>query len=171
MGIKCFEMAAELKGIMKPLYAKHQDDIITGHFSKTMGEDWDNDDVNLLKWRAATAETGFEKTPAGTMDIPEQEYFDNAIVMVAMCKAGVELAFEEMVNVGLKPESACFESLPETPLIANTIARMKLHEMNSVISDTAEYGCYLFDHACKPLLTDFMKTVSTNVIGKSFSSE
>ncbi|MDG1195371.1 MAG: ketol-acid reductoisomerase, partial [Polaribacter sp.] len=29
----------------------------------------------------------------------------------------------------------------------------------------------LFDHACKPLLTDFMKTVSTNVIGKSFSSE
>merc|ERR1712008_361243 len=76
--IKCFEMAAELKGIMKPLYAKHQDDIITGHFSKTMMEDWDNDDVNLHKWRAATAETGFEKTPAGTMNIPEQEYFDNA---------------------------------------------------------------------------------------------
>ena len=52
--IKCFELAAELKGIMQPLYAKHQDDIITGHFSKTMMEDWDNDDVNLLKWRAAT---------------------------------------------------------------------------------------------------------------------
>ena len=52
--IKCFEMAAELKEIMQPLYAKHQDDIITGHFSKTMMEDWDNDDVNLLKWRAET---------------------------------------------------------------------------------------------------------------------
>ena len=52
--IKCFELAAELKVIMQPLYAKHQDDIITGHFSKTMMEDWDNDDVNLLKWRAAT---------------------------------------------------------------------------------------------------------------------
>jgi ketol-acid reductoisomerase len=24
--------------------------------------DWDNDDVNLLTWRAATAETNFEKT-------------------------------------------------------------------------------------------------------------
>ena len=24
-----------------------------------------------------------------------------------------------------------------------------------VISDTAEYGCYLFDHACRPLLADF----------------
>ena len=52
--IKCFELAAELKEIMQPLYAKHQDDIITGHFSKTMMEDWDNDDVNLLKWRAET---------------------------------------------------------------------------------------------------------------------
>jgi ketol-acid reductoisomerase len=40
--------------------------------------------------------------------------------------------------------------------------------MNRVISDTAEYGCYLFDHACKPLLSEFMKTVSTEVIGKNF---
>jgi hypothetical protein len=28
--------------------------------------DWDNDDVNLLTWRAATAETNFEKTVATT---------------------------------------------------------------------------------------------------------
>ena len=42
--------------------------------------------------------------------------------------------------------------------------------MNRVISDTAEYGCYLFDHACKPLLTDFMKTVSTDIIGTSYTS-
>merc|ERR1712039_807274 len=126
------ELADELKEIMRPLYVKHQDDIITGHFSKTMMEDWDNNDVNLLKWRAATAETGFEKTPAGTMDIAEQEYFDNAVLMVAMIRAGVELAFEEMVNVGMKPESAYYESLHETPLIANTIARKKLYEMNKV---------------------------------------
>jgi ketol-acid reductoisomerase len=33
--------------------------------------------------------------------------------------------------------------------------------MNRIISDTAEYGCYLFDHAAKPLLTDFMKTQVT----------
>ena len=42
--------------------------------------------------------------------------------------------------------------------------------MNRVISDTAEYGCYLFDHACKPLLEDFMKTVDTSIIGKPFAS-
>jgi len=167
--IKAYELAEELKTIMQPLYAKHQDDIITGVFSSTMMADWDNNDVNLLKWRAETAETGFEKTPAGSMDIPEQEYFDNAVVMVAMCKAGVELAFEEMVNVGIKPESAYYESLHETPLIANTIARMKLYEMNSVISDTAEYGCYLYDQACRPLLVDFMSKVDTDIIGTKYN--
>ena len=59
--IKAFELSEELKGIMSPLYAKHQDDIISA-FSRGMMADWDNGDANLLKWRAATAETGFEKT-------------------------------------------------------------------------------------------------------------
>merc|ERR1712100_565498 len=167
--IKVFDLSEELKGIMRPLYNKHQDDIITGHFSSTMMADWDNGDVDLLKWRAETAETGFEKTPAGDVTIPEQEYFDNAVLMVAMVKAGVELAFESMVSVGIKPESAYYESLHETPLIANTIARMKLYEMNSVISDTAEYGCYLYDQACRPLLKDYMASVDTNVIGTKFN--
>eukprot|EP00928_Gymnodinium_smaydae_P020188 TRINITY_DN1780_c0_g1_i1.p2 TRINITY_DN1780_c0_g1~~TRINITY_DN1780_c0_g1_i1.p2 ORF type:complete len:506 (-),score=155.76 TRINITY_DN1780_c0_g1_i1:15-1532(-) len=167
--IKAFELAEELKEIMQPLYFKHQDDIITGHFSKTMMEDWDNGDANLLKWRAETAETGFEKTPAGDMHISEQEYFDNAVLMVAMIKAGVELAFEEMVAAGMKPESAYYESLHETPLIANTIARKKLYEMNKVISDTAEYGCYLYTQACIPLLKDFMAKVDTDIIGTKFN--
>lgn len=168
--IKAYELSEELKGIMRPLYNKHQDDIITGQFSSTMMADWDNGDVNLLAWRAETAETNFEKTPAGSMDIPEQEFFDNAVLMVAMVKAGVELAFEAMVNVGIKPESAYYESLHETPLIANTIARKKLYEMNSVISDTAEYGCYLYDQACKPLLKDFMAKISTDVIGTKYNN-
>ena len=54
----------------------------------------------------------------------------------------------------------------ETPLIANTIARKKLHEMNATISDTAEYGCYLYNNACVPLLGDFMKKVGSDVIGR-----
>ena len=158
--MKAFELAAELKDIMRPLYEKHQNDIITGAFSSGMMADWDNDDTNLLKWRAETAETGFEKQPAGDMEIAEQEYFDNAVLMVAQVKAGVELAFEQMTRAGMKPESAYYESLHETPLIANTIARMKLYEMNRVISDTAEYGCYLYDQACRPLLVDFMEKVA-----------
>ena len=63
-----------------------------------------------------------------------------------------------------------YESLHETPLIANTIARMKLHEMNSVISDTAEYGCYLYTQACVPLLKDFMTKVDVDVVGTKFNT-
>lgn len=168
--IKAFDLATELKDIMRPLYQKHQDDIITGHFSKTMMEDWANDDANLLQWRAATAETAFEKSATSNVEINEQSFYDNGILMVAMVKAGVELAFETMVAAGIIEESAYYESLHETPLIANTIARKKLYEMNVVISDTAEYGCYLFDHACKPLLADFMQGVDTDIIGKGLSS-
>ena len=168
--VKAFFLAEELKDIMRPLFWKHQDDILSGVFSETMMKDWAVGDKNLLSWRAATGETAFEKTPAGSMEIKEQEYFDNAVLMVAFIKAGVELAFETMVESGMKPESAYYESLHETPLIANTIARKKLFEMNRVISDTAEYGCYLFDHACKPLLADFMKKIDTDVIGKNFNA-
>ncbi|MDT0621687.1 ketol-acid reductoisomerase [Croceitalea vernalis] len=168
--IKAFELAEELKDIMRPLFQKHMDDIMTGHFSKTMMEDWANDDKNLHTWRAATGETAFEKTPAGDMEISEQEFYDNGVLMIAMVRAGVELAFESMTESGIIAESAYYESLHETPLIANTIARKKLFEMNRVISDTAEYGCYLFDHACKPLLTDFMKTVDTDIIGTPYTS-
>ena len=169
--IKAFELSEELKTIMRPLFEKHMDDIISGHFSKTMMEDWVNDDVNLLKWRAATGETAFEKTELTSDHITEQEYFDHGVLLVAFVKSGVELAFETMVSAGIIEDSAYYESLHELPLIANTIARKKLFEMNRVISDTAEYGCYLFDHACKPLLADFMKTVDTSVIGKSFSTK
>jgi len=167
--IEAYKLADELKTIMTPLFAKHMDDILSGEFSRIMMEDWANGDKNLLAWRAATGETDFEKTPAGNIEISEQEYFDNATLMVAFVKAGVELAYETMTSAGIKPESAYYESLHETPLIANTIARKKLFEMNRVISDTAEYGCYLFDHACKPLLADFMKKVDTNLIGKNFN--
>ena len=163
--IKAFELSEQLKEILQPLFEKHMDDIMSGHFSKTMMEDWANDDKNLLSWRAATGETAFEKTEITDKEISEQEFFDNGILMVAFVRAGVEMAFDTMVAAGIKEESAYYESLHETPLIANTIARKKLFEMNRIISDTAEYGCYLFDHAAKPMLTDFMKGINTDVIG------
>ena len=160
------ELADELKDIMRDLYNKHMDDIITGRFSTGMMEDWANDDAKLLTWRAATAETSFEKSSAGDMEISEQEYYDHGILMAAMIKAGVELAFESLTDSGVIAESAYYESLHEVPLIANLIGRKKLYEMNKVISDTAEYGCYLFSHECVPLLEEFMKKIDTDVIGK-----
>ena len=169
--IRAFELAEEMKYLMRPLFEKHQDDIMSGVFSSTMMADWANDDVNLLKWRAETNETAFEKQPLTDEDISEQEYYDKGILMIAMVKAGVELAFETMVDAGIIEESAYYESLHETPLIANTIARKKLYEMNVVISDTAEYGCYLFDQAARPLLKDFMSRQGTDVIGAGMEGD
>jgi len=164
--LKAFDLAEELKVIMRPLYNKHMDDIMAGRFSGGMMEDWANDDAQLLGWRKETGETAFEKTSNTDQEIAEQEYFDHGILMVAMVRAGVELAFETMTAAGIKEESAYYESLHETPLIANTIARKKLYEMNATISDTAEYGCYLYNHACLPLLSDFMTRIDTDVIGR-----
>ena len=166
--IKAYTISEELKDLMSPLFIKHMDDIMSGHFSTTMMDDWKNDDVNLLKWRAETGETKFEKTQATTDEISEQEYFDNGVLMVAFVRAGVELAYETMVSSGIVEESAYYESLHELPLIANTVARKKLFEMNRIISDTAEYGCYLFDHACKPLIKSYVDQLPKNIIGNSF---
>lgn len=169
--IRANELCEEMKAILEPLFHKHMDDIMSGRFSATMMEDWAKDDVNLLTWRKETGESAFEKTPATGTEICEQEFFDKGILMVAMIKAGVELAFDTMVAAGIKEESAYYESLHEVPLIANLIARKKLYEMNVVISDTAEYGCYLFNHAALPLLSEFMKTVDTDVIGKGITPD
>ena len=166
--IEAFRISEELKFIMRPLFQKHMDDIMSGHFSSTMMKDWANNDVNLLKWRAQTGETTFEKTIITADEITEQEFFDNGLLMVAFIRSGVELAFETMTKSGIIAESAYYESLHETPLISNLIAKNKLFEMNRIISDTAEYGCYLFDHACKPLLNEFYKTISNNHIGNKF---
>ena len=164
--IRAFDLAEELKEIMTPLYDKHMDDIMSGAFSSGMMQDWAANDEKLLQWRKETGETKFENQGNPEATISEQEFYDHGILMVAMVKAGVELAYETMVSAGIKEESAYYESLHETPLIANLIARKKLFEMNSIISDTAEYGCYLYNHACGPLLSRFMDKIDTDVIGR-----
>ncbi len=163
--VKAFELSEELTELMRPLFRKHMNDIIDGTFSSTMMADWANNDANLLRWREETGQTAFEQQPISEENIDEQTYFDKGILMVAMVKAGVELAFESMVEVGIIEESAYYESLHELPLIANTIARRKLYEMNVVISDTAEYGNYLFANAAVPLLRDWVNSLSPEVQG------
>src|SRR5210317_1489306 len=169
--IKAFELSEELKSILSPLFIKHMDDILSGNFSETMMKDWDNDDKELLDWREKTSQTAFEKTTPTDQEISEQDYFDNGILMIAFVKAGVELAFETMVEAGIKEESAYYESLHELPLIANLISRKKLYEMNSIISDTAEYGCYLFNNEAINLLSSFFENIDIDVIGSNTFSK
>ena len=165
--IRAFEECEMLKDILRPLFEKHMDDIMEGHFSAGMMDDWANDDAKLLGWREATGKTAFElSSTEGAPQISEQEYYDHGILMVAMVKAGVELCFETLTAAGVIAASAYYESLHEVPLIANLIGRKKLYEMNKVISDTAEYGCYLFANAAVPMLKDYMNTVTTEVIGE-----
>ena len=163
--VRAYELSEELKNILSPLFIKHMDNILSGNFSETMMEDWENDDKELLNWREETNQTSFEKTNPTKDEISEQEYFDNGILMVAFVKAGVELAYETMVEAGIKEESAYYESLHELPLIANLVSRKKLYEMNHIISDTAEYGCYLFNNDAIPLLSSFFKKLNSDVIG------
>jgi len=161
----------ELKVIMTPLFTKHMNDIMTGQFSSGMMEDWDNNDFKLLSWREETGKTDFERTTSSDLEISNQDYFDKGIAMIAFVKAGVELAFDTMVNAGIIDESAYYESLHELPLIANLVARKKLYEMNSIISDTAEYGCYLFANEAKPLLKDYINECDISIIGGEFNNK
>jgi len=169
--IEAFELSEKLTTLFRPLFEKHQDDIISGEFSRTMMEDWANDDANLFKWREETGQSGFENAPVYDGKINDQDFFDKGILIVAMIKSGVELAFDVMVEAGILPESAYYESLHETPLISNTIARKRLYEMNVVISDTAEYGNYLFANKAVPLLQEHvMPTITKVQLGEGVSA-
>lgn len=169
--LRAFQLSEDIKTLLTPLFQKHQDDIINGNFSARMMQDWANDDKELLNWRQQTADSAFEQAGSYQGSLDEQTYFDHGTLMVAMVKAGVELAFDTMVESGIKEESAYYESLHELPLIANTIARKRLHEMNIVISDTAEYGNYLFANAAVPILQEkLMPKVSVKVIGAELPS-
>ncbi|OBW98976.1 ketol-acid reductoisomerase [Gallibacterium genomosp. 1] len=152
--LRAFELSEQIKAMLTPLFQKHMDDIISGEFSRVMMEDWANGDKKLLTWREETGKSAFENAPKYEGKIKEQEYFDNGVLMIAMAKAGVELTFDTMVSSGIIEESAYYESLHELPLIANTIARKRLYEMNVVISDTAEYGNYLFANAATPIMRE-----------------
>ena len=170
--IKANQLSKEIKALLAPLYQKHMDDIISGEFSSTMMKDWANGDKNLLTWREDTGKLPFESAKETDETITEQEFFDKGILMVAMVKAGCELAFETMVDAGIKEESAYYESLHEVPLIANLIDRKRLYEMNRVISDTAEYGCYLFARVAAPMMAkDLMPKLHTDVIGKGLDNK
>jgi ketol-acid reductoisomerase len=163
--IRAFYLAKNLKIIFKSLFKKHMDDILSGKFSSNMIKDWNNKDSKLLNWRKETQQSMFENSPEYLGSISEEEYFGHGLFMVALLKAGIELSFETMLNSGIRKESAYYESLHELPLIANTIARKKLFEMNVVISDTAEYGNYLFSKNAIPLLKDFVINLKYGDLG------
>ncbi|WP_343189082.1 ketol-acid reductoisomerase [Buchnera aphidicola (Chaitoregma tattakana)] len=169
--IKAYNISNKLKIILKPLFIKHMDNIISGDFSKNMIEDWNNNDRNLISFRRNYNDCKFENANSSDKKIPEDEYFENCIFMVAMLKAGIELSYEIMLESGICKESAYYESLHEIPLIANTLSRRKLYEMNLVISDTAEYGNYIFSNKAIPILKNFIDKIDSTKLFNSRNSK
>ncbi|WP_343190309.1 ketol-acid reductoisomerase [Buchnera aphidicola (Mollitrichosiphum nigrofasciatum)] len=165
--IRICELSNLLKSHLSPLFKKHMDDIMSGEFSSNMIKDWNNADKNLLKWRLESKNSAFENAPSNNNKIDEQEYYDHGILMIATLKAGIELSYEIMLETGIMPESAYYESLHELPLIANTIARKRLYEMNLVISDTAEYGSYLFFNSAYSIFKNFMSNIKDGDLGSA----
>ncbi|AKC60729.1 ketol-acid reductoisomerase [Blochmannia endosymbiont of Camponotus (Colobopsis) obliquus] len=152
--LRAYILSNKLKKLMRPLFENHMDDILTGSFSQRLMLDWECGDKYLLNCREKIGCTAFENVSCCVEKFANQVYFDHGILMIALLKSGIELSFETMVRVGIDPKSAYYESLHELPLIANTIARKRLYEMNKIISDTAEYGSYLFTNALMPLLKE-----------------
>ncbi|WP_343189451.1 ketol-acid reductoisomerase [Buchnera aphidicola] len=169
--IRIIKLSNLLKKCFSSLFKKHMDNIISGKFSSEMIKDWKNNDENLLKWRKLSKNSAFENYPKCYKKISEQEYYDHGILMIAILKAGIELSYETMIDTGIMPESAYYESLHELPLIANTISRKRLYEMNLVISDTAEYGSYLFFNSAFPIFKKFMSNLRYGDLGKSLKEE
>uniref|UniRef100_A0A451DFV3 Ketol-acid reductoisomerase (NADP(+)) n=1 Tax=Buchnera aphidicola (Cinara pseudotsugae) TaxID=2518978 RepID=A0A451DFV3_9GAMM len=170
--IRAHQLSLQLKKILKPLFCLHMDNIISGDFSKSMMLDWKNRDKQLIQWRQDLKKSNFENADVySERKILDYEYFDKCVLMVAMLKAGVELSFEVMVETGITPASAYYESLHELPLITNTISRKRLYEMNLVISDTAEYGSYLFSERAIPILNKFVRTVRSDDLGESIENQ
>mgnify|MGYP002180838058 CR=1 FL=1 len=86
-------------------------------------------------------------------------FFEHCQLQAIIIKAGVELAFEVMTKSGIDEKSAYYESLHELPLITALIAKNRLYNMNLTISDTAEYGNYLFANKAIEILEAFFKDI------------
>ena len=106
----------------------------------------------------------------GTRLLPLTSVFPKELLPING-KPGIEYILDECIEAGIKEESAYYESLHELPLIANLVSRKKLYEMNNIISDTAEYGCYLFNNDAIPLLSKFFDKVKTDIIGSDSISK
>ncbi|QJC33670.1 ketol-acid reductoisomerase [Enterobacteriaceae endosymbiont of Donacia provostii] len=164
--IHAYNLSLILKKKLKPLFKIHMDNILSGEFSKNLIEDWNNNNKNLITWRKIYKNNRFDQTKnLKNFDIKEENYFNKGIFMIATIKSSIELSFELMIESGISPASAYYESLHELPLIANTIARKKLYEMNNVISNTAEYGNYLFTNNAIPLLQKFINNLTKKDLG------
>jgi ketol-acid reductoisomerase len=87
-------------------------------------------------------------TRAGVLEctFPEETYEDLFGEQTVLCGGTVDLmkyGFETLIEAGYPPEMAYFECVHEVKLIVDLIYEGGVQKMNSVISNTAEWGEYV----------------------------
>jgi len=111
--LRAFWIVRRIKGILlRPLFPQAYGPIswagsfLQGLWLAGLGQ-WYKKPIDLES-RQLEDNWHIEKTPAGQIKFPEQEFYDHGVLMVAMVRAGVELAFEaiETGNREIIAESA-----------------------------------------------------------------
>ena len=102
-------------------------------------------------------------------DETETDLFGEQTVLCGGVVDLMQCGFETLVEAGYAPENAYFECIHEMKLIIDLINKGGVAAMNYSISDTAEYGNYLFSYACVPLLKEFMTTLQAGDLGQAIA--
>ena len=132
---------------------------------------------NALKTAMAMAKAmGF--TRAGVLECTfEQETYEDLFgeqnVLCGGCVDLMKYGFETLVEAGYPPEMAYFECIHELKLIVDLIYEGGIQKMNTVISNTAEYGEYyngpkIITPDVKERMKESLKRIESGEFAKTF---
>ncbi len=120
-------------------------------------------------------------TRAGVLECTfEQETYEDLFgEQTVLCGGTVELVkagFEVLVEAGYPPEMAYFECLHELKLIVDLMYEGGIQKMNSIISNTAEWGEYttgpkIIDASVKQRMKDALKRIENGEFAKEWMVE
>lgn len=150
----------DLRAILEPIYQMHMAQILNGEFYRSVLDDWDRDDAWLKSKRAKYSLNLPTETRVIRKNRFKRAFNRDAAILALILKVGAELCFEIMQKSGIDSKSAYIESLYELPLLANLISHGNLDHMNSVISDMAEFGNYLFCDRSVSVMREFFTQMS-----------
>ncbi len=120
-------------------------------------------------------------TRAGVLEctFAQETYEDLFGEQAVLCGGAVQLikyGFETLTEAGYPPEMAYFECLHELKLIVDLIYEGGIQKMNSVISNTAEWGEYvsgprIIDPSVKTRMKEVLKDIESGKFAKEWMEE
>ena len=120
-------------------------------------------------------------TRAGVLECTfEQETYEDLFgeqnVLCGGCVDLMKYGFEVLVEAGYPPEMAYFECIHELKLIVDLIYEGGIQKMNSVISNTAEFGEYyngpkIITPDVKERMKESLRRIESDEFAKTFLAE